>query len=167
MVANQNIEVKRDFQLEGQYKAGANCFYWIAGLSVVNSIVIIWGGDYTLFVGLAINQVIAGIGAVVAEDLGSLISIITFMFCLIPAGIFFLFGVLANKKYKSFFIIGMIVYIFDILLYGIYSDLLSIGFHLYILIYMGKGLIALFQLSKMGKERISNKSTSVTKPYFL
>ena len=50
-----------DPALLAQLKSGANWFYWIAGLSVVNSLIFAFGGHTSFIAGLGLTQLIDGI----------------------------------------------------------------------------------------------------------
>lgn len=54
-------------ELENALKSGANWFYWIAGLTLVNTIAAMSGSTWRFILGLAITQIVD----VVAQDLGS------------------------------------------------------------------------------------------------
>ena len=55
-------EVER-YRLAQRVKSSANWFYWIAGLSVVNSIVVHTGSSWSFIAGLGITQLIDAVGA--------------------------------------------------------------------------------------------------------
>lgn len=42
-------------------KGGANWFYWIAGLSIINTLIIFFNGDVNFIVGLGLTQIIDAI----------------------------------------------------------------------------------------------------------
>ncbi|MCK4829211.1 hypothetical protein KA005_76515, partial [bacterium] len=48
-------------KFEKQLKSGANWFFWIAGLSLVNTIVFLFDGSIYFVVGLGITQIVDGI----------------------------------------------------------------------------------------------------------
>ena len=56
--------------LEQRYKSGARWFFWIAGLSVVTSLISFWGGGYAFFLSLGTTQVIDGFAKGLATELG-------------------------------------------------------------------------------------------------
>ena len=62
---------KQETQLETQHASGANWFYWIAGLSVINSVIILAGGGWGFVVGLGITQFIDAIATVVVAETGA------------------------------------------------------------------------------------------------
>ena len=63
-------------KLERAVSGGASWFYWIAGLSLVNSAIVLFGGQWNFIVGLGVTQIIDAIASVVAQELGSSASMI-------------------------------------------------------------------------------------------
>ena len=51
----QEAEFARLMGLDARVKLGANWFYWIAALSVVNSIIVMAQGDWSFIVGLGVS----------------------------------------------------------------------------------------------------------------
>src|ERR1043165_9135746 len=100
-----------NFELINQAKSGANWFYWIAGLSVVNSLIFLFGGNLSFFAGLGITQLVDQIvfQRSPGEGLG-IIKIIGLFFNFIAAGIFLLCRLWANKLQSWAFIVGMVLY---------------------------------------------------------
>ena len=56
------------YQTEAAFKGGANWFFWIAGLSVINSLIITFGGEMSFVIGLGITQFIDGISIALKEN---------------------------------------------------------------------------------------------------
>lgn len=120
-------------KLERAVSGGASWFYWIAGLSLVNSAIVLFGGQWNFIVGLGVTQIIDAIASVAAQELGSSASTIAravaFTGDLMVAGVFVLFGVFANKRHAWAFIVGMVLYALDGMLFLLVGDWLSVGFH--------------------------------------
>ena len=138
------------FKLEHHAKLGANWFFWIAGLSVVNSLIAMFsptGGGFVF--GLGITRVIDAIGYGLSEELGSAAKIAAFVLSLIPVGVFVVIGVFARKKYLWAFIVGMALYAIDGLLFLLVKDWLSIGFHVFAIFCVLGGLKACIKLNAM------------------
>lgn len=149
MEEEQINSAQEQMQIEQQLKGGANWFYWIAGLSIINTALVISGSDMTFIVGLGITQIISAIGLMLTESIGSLGHIIAFVFCLIASGVFAMFGIFANKRHLWAFIVGMVLYALDGLLFLIVQDWLSIGFHVFALFCIFSGLKAQRKLAQM------------------
>jgi hypothetical protein len=133
------------------FKSGANWFFWIAGLSLINSIILLSGGQWNFIVGLGITQIIDSFGLAASGEAGGAGKIVVFIFDLMVAGVFILFGVLARKGYGGAFIVGMIVYALDGMLFLLVKDFLSIGFHIFIMFLIFSGYGAYKKLKSMGK----------------
>ena len=138
---------------ENRLRGGASLFFWIAGLSVINSLIVMLGGRWNFFIGLGITQVIDGIAMAIANEIrseiGAVVKAIAFSVDIGIAGVFVLFGVLARRRHKWGFIVGLVLYTLDGLIFAIVGDPLSLGFHVLALIGLITGLIALSKLSEM------------------
>jgi hypothetical protein len=150
---NQQTLMQAVLRLQSQLKSGANWFYWVAGLSLINSLILLFGGKWSFIIGLGITQMVDGIAGAIANDANAraslILKLVAFFVDLVVAGIFVLFGVFANKGYKWSFIIGMILYALDGLIFLLVQDWLSIGFHLFALYSVYSGLRALGQLKSL------------------
>lgn len=132
---------------EGELKSGANWFFFIAGLSLINSVLLFTGSDLNFIIGLGITQIIDVIGYYI----GSIGQIIAFIVDIFIAGVFVLFGLLSRKGYMWAFIIGMFLYASDGLLFLLVQDWLSIGFHVFALYYIYGGLKASRRIATLAK----------------
>jgi hypothetical protein len=150
--------IKQNLKIENQLKGGANGFFWIAGLSLINSVIFLVGGTWVFFIGLGITQFVDGISMAIAADMESnvetIVRIVAFAVDIGIAGIFVVFGILARKRYKWVFIVGMILYALDGLIFLIVPDFLSIGFHIFILFGIYGGLKAIGTLQKIERASV-------------
>lgn len=128
---------------EAQLKSGASWFYWIAGLSLINSIAAFSGGDWRFILGLGITQIIDAFGS----QLGGAGRIVVLVLDLIAAGVFVLFGVLAHKRHTWAFITGMVLFALDGVIFLIVQDWLGVGFHVFVLYCFFRGLKACRELN--------------------
>jgi hypothetical protein len=128
--------------LEQRLRSGASWFYWIAGLSIINMIVLHTGGDWSFIIGLGIAFLIGA----ASEIIGVLNSII---FSILVSGLFAVFGYAANKGKLWGFIVGLTIYALDTLIYLLVQDWASVGFHIFAWIMIFLGLRAALQLRKM------------------
>lgn len=147
-VSDQEMQI---FQLQRQHKSGANWFYWIAGLSLVNSVLWLTGQEWTFIIGLGATQLVDGItiGLLEETNAGEWIKYAAMGIDILIAGIYVLFGFLANKGFKAGFIVGMVLYALDGLIFLMVQDFLSIGFHVFALFWIFGGLKALSQLKRI------------------
>jgi hypothetical protein len=124
----------QDPELEQRVKSGASWFYWIAGLSMVNSVAALAGWSIGFYFGLGITQWIDGwIGRVQGGG-----TIIALALDAAAAGLLVLFGVFANKGQAWAFIVGMLLLALDSVVVAITalivsSEWISFGFHVFAL----------------------------------
>ena len=146
-------QLEEKIKLEKAIKGGASNFYWIAALSIINSIAVLTGGNWSFFIGLGITQLIDGIFMIIVqsadESFAFITQIIGFAINLIFVGIFVVFGVFAQKQKKWAFIMGMVLYALDGLIFLLVSDFFSIGFHILILFFISGGMNAMKRYSEL------------------
>lgn len=119
-------------------KNGANWFYWICGLSILNTIIYSFGGDISF---------IFGLGATTVTDvfIGELFdnpALIQIIVSIAVSSIYVICGRFANKGFKAAFIVGMVLYIIDAIIYIVLGDFLSVAFHAFALYEIYKGIKA-------------------------
>ncbi|MGA7382430.1 MAG: hypothetical protein WBX03_16390 [Terriglobales bacterium] len=116
-------------------RAGAKWFYWIAGLSMINSLAVMSGSNFHFVVGLGITLVVDAM----ARQVGSMGSVLDIVINGFVSGVFVLFGYFAVKAQKWAFLVGMGLYALDgLLLLGV-KDYLGMGFHAYALFAIYRG----------------------------
>jgi hypothetical protein len=149
-------EQKRALEIEKlrtAFLSGANWFFWIAGLSLVNSLIILFNGEWSFVVGLGATQIIDGIASVVVEDVEpnvvTIVRVVTLGLDILIALVFVLFGWLARKRMGWAFILGMLLYFVDGLIFLLVQDWLSIGFHAFALFCIFGGYASLKKLAQM------------------
>ncbi|HXT61089.1 MAG TPA: hypothetical protein VN699_20790 [Pirellulales bacterium] len=129
--------------VEHQQHSGANWFFWIAGLSLVNTAILISGGGVNFIVGLAVTAIIAAVAAGFEQNVDPstaiVIKAVAFAACAVAAGVFAGFGFFARRGHVWAFVIGMFLYVIDGLIYLAFGDLLSAGFHAYVLFCLFQG----------------------------
>src|SRR4051812_38852045 len=118
-----------------QCRSGASWFYWIAGLSLINSIVAFTGSSWHFLIGLGITQVIDGFG----KSLGGSGGAVALLLDLLVAGIFILFGVFGHKRQVWAFIAGMVLFGLDTVFFILAQDWLGIAFHAFVLYCLFRG----------------------------
>jgi hypothetical protein len=134
-------------ELASQAKSGASWFYWLAGLSIVNSLIFLFGGNWSFFAGLGVTQIVDAIVFQINESEGvSVVKIIGFVINLFIGGIFLLCGLWANKLQIWAFVAGMILYLLDGLLLLLIGAYLPAAFHAFVLFMIFRGLSAAWQI---------------------
>ena len=124
--------------LEKRIKNGAGWFYWIAGLSLINTISALSGSEFGFILGLGMTDVVN----VIAREFGSVGKIIAIVMDAVLLGMFGLFGFFAGKRHQWAFIVGMVIYGIDALIFIVASEWLSVGFHGFALFCIFQGLKA-------------------------
>jgi hypothetical protein len=126
-----------------KYKSGAGWFYWIAGLTLITSIITFAGGNWRFLISLGTTQIIDGIAAGLAAELGgSAPKIIALFLDMILTAVFVVFGVLANKRLLWAYILGMAIFVIDGLISLMMQDLIGVVAHVVVLVFMVPGFLA-------------------------
>ena len=147
--------------LKSQVVSGSNWFLWIAGLSLVNSVLFLANAEWSFFFGLGITQLIDGIAVDVVEDADYITRIIAFALDVIAASVFALFGLLSKKGRCWAFVVGMVLYVLDAMLFLLVKDLFGLAFHGFAFYYIFNGYKASRTLRDKTKDRSLVPSTSL------
>ena len=149
--AQQFMRMSETANLTRRMRSGGNTFYWIAALSLVNSLVAIFGGGIYFVTGLGATLFVDGLASGLARELGSSAIILTvgFLISLFIDGIVAMFGYFAGKGNRWAFITGMVFYFLDALLLLAFQDWLAVAFHAYFLWLLWTGLQALGRLKTL------------------
>ena len=147
------LEPNRD-ELEMRLKNGANWVYWIAGLSVINSLIYISGSDVSFLAGLGFTQLVAAFVDIAIES-GAPAAMrgVSIVFSLVVVVVFGLFGYYANKRFTAAFVVGIILYFLDGLLLLLLGVFFSAGFHAFALIFIVRGFLACRELNAFDAAR--------------
>lgn len=128
-------------------RSGANWFYWIAGLSIINSAAFVLGANFHFLAGLGLTEIAdAVISASIEQGAPPLIKVFSVIFDLILVISFALAGYYANKFFTLAFIAGIVVYMFDALIVLLLGDYFMAGFHAFALFFIIRGFLACRQL---------------------
>jgi len=138
-------------RLEAQFRNGANWFFWIAGMSLVNSLVGLFGGQWGFVIGLGVTQVIDAVLTSGDGDVGS--RLIGPLLTAAVAGVFIACGYFARQGKRSLFIAGIVLYVLDSLIFVVVRDVLAIAFHAFALYCLVKGMRAKDQLDSLPAPR--------------
>jgi hypothetical protein len=136
--------------LLAQQQSGARWFWWIAGLSLVNTVMFLSGSDMSFLFGLGTTSVIDALAK--AKEVGNatvVAKVIAVVIDVIIAGVYFLFGLLARNRHNWAYIVGMVFYALDALLCLSLGLMLMAGVHLFALWCIFNGLKASRMLSKV------------------
>lgn len=126
---------------QAQYRVhrAGNWFFWIAVLSLVNSVFSHAGGNFHFILGLGYTEVVDA----VAHEFGGGGTAVAIVFDLFAASVFALFGLMARRMAMWPFVVGMALYALDGALLLLLKDFLSAAFHAYVLYHLWTGVSAL------------------------
>src|SRR5438445_1155875 len=145
--------------LHMQGRKGTNWFYWVAGLSLVNSAVILGGGSIFFVIGLGVTLMADSLAAAISQHHPEAVWIVkgaALTFDVFVAAILAGFGWLSARRYLAIFGVGMALYAMDGLIFiFLFPDWLSVAFHGYALFCMWSGFQAYRKLRvlAMAEER--------------
>ena len=145
MTEDETHQSEKD-RIEDRIKSGANWFFCIAGLSLLNSILFIPTGKWNFSAGLGIAQLIDVIGLELINAIGNAGYIVVSLLNMIADGIFVFFGIFARKKCSRAFIAGLIVYGLDAGVFLAVQDYMEAGFHIFVLFLIAGGFKARLML---------------------
>lgn len=138
-------QISARYHAQKRLASGANWFYWIAALSLINTGSYLLGSGWNFIAGLGVTQLIDALAhSSVIFSLESAIVIDVFI-----AALFAMIGFFSNKRHNWAFIAGIIIYTLDALIFLWVQDWLSIAFHVFALSAIIKGLQANSGLKKM------------------
>lgn len=162
--SSQLAIIQKKLYLDNRIRNGANWFFWIAGLSLINTIVFLFGGSFTFVIGLGATQIIDGFMSALSIQLGtgwSIVRLIGFIVDAIVAGIFIVFGFLGRKRFRVAIIIGMIVYALDGVILLLFKDFLGTAFHAFALFGIGGSIKSISELVNLEKTGIGESIDSI------
>lgn len=123
---------------------GASWFWWIAGLSLVNSVMIHTGSETTLAIGLGLT--------LLADVIFKEHQLIAFAVDAVALGTVFAFGFFARKGHLWAFVTGIVLYALDGCIYVLMQHWMAVALHAFALFYMGRGALQLRAALKAAAE---------------
>jgi hypothetical protein len=149
---NSKIDAVAMYALQTRVDRSARWFYWVAGLTVVNSVCFILKAQLYFPVGLGIVQGIDGLVMYITNDVFhqylGIAQAIGLALEVVTAGIFAGFCELSRRR-SWWFVVGMSLYALDGLLYLAINDWIGVGMHLFVLYFMYLGFRAARTLNKL------------------
>lgn len=125
-------------------KSGAGWFIWIAAMSLINTLITAFNGNFHFILGLGITTVVDAI----AQHAGRAAILPGLVIDVIVAGVFATFWHFGRQGAKWAFIVGMVLYALDGALLLLVRDILSAAFHVYALFMLYRGLTGIAMLQK-------------------
>jgi hypothetical protein len=154
---SQMVLMQRRMMLDNRIKSGINWFFWIAALSLINTIAFKSGFSLTFVVGLGFTQMIDGVVSVLAEQFTSnatLLIIVGLIINICASGVFVVFGILGRKLIRWPVIVGIVLYLIDTIITLVFKDYFGAGFHVLALIGIFSGLKAINTRKSLEKTEI-------------
>jgi hypothetical protein len=139
--------VEQKLKLQSRMRAGAGWLMAVAIFSVLNSALMMFDAKLHFIVGLGITQIADGIGKV-GGTAGSAAGLVI---TLIVAGVFLVFWKFAREGQPWAFLIGMILYGLDGLIFLGFGLWLDLAFHAFAIFNLYKGLQALNALHQLNR----------------
>ncbi|MBV9344379.1 MAG: hypothetical protein JO341_09740 [Gammaproteobacteria bacterium] len=121
-------------------KSAARWFWWIAGLSLVNLVLLHSGSNTNFVVGLAMTMLASGLFAgnpPVALALAAL-----------TIGFYLLVGFYAERQRLWAFYLGLALYLLDGLLYLYFQDWMPVAFHAFVAYCICRGILRMRALAR-------------------
>jgi hypothetical protein len=128
-------------QLERRRRIGARWFYWVAAVSLINTVVALSGQHWRFIIGLGTTQVANALALRTGRGWAPAL-----LLDLVLIGGFVLLGYLALQGRLWAFAVGFAVYALDGLIFLAGRNWIGLGFHLFVLVMVFKGLQAAHQL---------------------
>jgi hypothetical protein len=138
--------------LERQYKSGARWFFWIAGLTLLTSILSLMGSNVAFFLSLGSTQFVDGIAIGLSEELGQGAKVVGIVIDVLIAGVFVLLGWFALKRHMWSFIVGIILFALDALILLYFQIWISLIFHALVIFWIFRGYQAARRLAALEVE---------------
>lgn len=146
------VEIDPREVLEKRFRHGASWFYWVAALSFVNAVVAVFNGEWGFIFGLGITQVVDAFAFAVAEespDLATASRFVGFGVNLMILAVVALMGWMAHRRMAWVFVVGLVFYAFDALLFLVVGDFLGLAFHGWVFVAVTSGLLACRKLTRI------------------
>lgn len=156
--------IQKKLFLDSKIRSGVNWYFWIAGLSLVNTIAYFLGISIAFVVGLGATQIVDGFMYALAKNFGTggiIIRLIGFAIDVFIAGIFIAIGILGRKRYRAPIIVGMILYAIDGIILLFFRDFFGAGFHAFALFGIWNGLKSISDLVSLEKDGNSESIESI------
>ena len=96
-------------ELAARVKSGASWFYWIAALTLVNSIAALSGSGWGFYLGLETTKIIDAL----MGEAGTGGKVVALVLDVLAAGLLLLFGFFAHKLHAWAFLAGLILLVLD------------------------------------------------------
>jgi len=130
-----------------EVRSGANWFIWIAGLSLVNSVLFVAGSNWAFFLGLGATQFVDEFGKVIIT--GTTGEVLALAVDVVIAAIFVGLALMSRNGALWSFIVGMVLLVLDALLLVWVQDWAAVAFHALALFFIVRGFQAARRLAAL------------------
>src|SRR6267143_1757096 len=128
-------------------RSGANWFIWIAGLSLVNSVLFVAGSNWAFFLGLGATQFSDAFGKEIIT--GTTGEVLALTVDVVIAAIFVGLGLMSRNGALWSFIVGTVLLVLDALLLVWVQDWAAVAFHALALFFIVRGFQAARRLAAL------------------
>lgn len=151
-VSNLNPAPASPESLVASRDSGANWFFWIVGISLVNTIISFFSSDDSGFaLGLSATLLVdAGVNELIKDGATSLVRAVGLGFDLVIFGFYAWCGVMARKGHSWAFVLGGILFLLDTLLLLLFQSWLGVALHVWALVSIFFGWKSNQQLRRAG-----------------
>lgn len=126
--------------LERRRRSGAQWFYWIAALSLINAVLAFAGQEWRFILGLGVTQVVQEMAK--SGSAGTKAGLVGVALIVV----FAVMGQRAVHGHRWAFLLGMALFALDGALFVLIQDWVGVGFHAFALLMIGRGYAAARQL---------------------
>lgn len=138
----QPLDAAEMEDLDKKIKTAGAWLYWIAGLSIINSVIILTGSNWGFVLGLTLTQLIDFVCRGIATEFGWAAKIVALVLDLAIAGFFVALGVFARRRQMWPLVAGLVLYGVDTLLTLFKGNWLGVIWHAWALTCIVIGLRA-------------------------
>jgi hypothetical protein len=131
-------------QSEPEVMSGASWFWWIAALSLINTVLIHTGSDTSLAIGLGFTLIV--------DAMFQEVKLVAFVIDALALATVCGLGFFARKGYVWAFVVGIVLYSLDALIYLGMQAWLGVAIHAFALFYMFRGALRLRAALKAAAE---------------
>jgi hypothetical protein len=127
-------------------QSAARWFWWIAAMSLVNTVMAHTGSDSSFVIGLAMTAF--------ADGMSASAPITAFVLTGMFLAFYVLMGLFGVRGKAWAFYAGIAVYVVDALIYVYFDAWLCVGFHVYAIFWIAKGVLRLNELKAEPAEAV-------------
>ncbi len=126
--------------------SSANWFYWIAGLTIVGVVASLFGSGWRFAIGLGLTEVLIAF-ATPGDDAPVAAGVMIALWLLAAASValFLWLGYVARRPSQNAFVVGLVVYAIDTLIFVFVGDWLGVILHAVALYFLWQGLMLVRQ----------------------